>query len=109
MDLYHTTDFDGVSLLNPDADAMRSLLASLDEPAAREADHPDVALIHDPSGWLIAAFPNGTVTLENLEAEDGDPLYLNAVSRKEALQLWQELSQGKIERVRNRPWICDRE
>ena len=109
MDLYHTTDIDGISLLNPDADALRALLASLDEPAAREADHPDVALIHDPSGWSISVFPSGTVTLENLEAEDGSPLYMNAVSRQEALQLWLELAQGEIECVRDRPWISSQD
>lgn len=105
MDLYHTTDIDGISLLNPDTDALRSLLASLDEPAAMDAEHPDVALIHDPSGWSISVFPNGTVTLENLEDDDKAPLYMNAVSHQEALQLWLELAQGKIERVRKRPWI----
>ena len=105
MDLYHTTDADGISLLSPDIEAMRSLLASLDEPAAEDAEHPDIALIHDPSGWSISVFPSGTVTLENLETEEAAPLYMNAVSRQEALQLWQELAKGEIERVRQRPWI----
>ena len=109
MDLYHTTDIDGVSLLNPDADALRELLAQLDDPAAEDAEHPDVALIHDPSGWSISAFPGGTVILENLEDEDEAPLYMNAVSRRDALQLWLELARGEIERVRKRPWIADAE
>lgn len=107
MDLYHTTDTDGVSLLNPDAEAMRALLAKLDDPAAEDAEHPDISLIHDPSAWSISVFPNGTVTFENLEAEDAAPFYMNAVSRRKALQLWLELSRGEIDRLRGQPWIRD--
>lgn len=109
MELYHTTDADGVSLLNPDAEAMRELLAKLDEPAAEDAEHPDVSLIHDPSAWIMSVFPGGTVTLENLDADDGPPLYMKDVSRKDALRMWLELSRGEIERVRSRPWVSGEE
>lgn len=107
MDLYHTTDAEGVSLLNPDTQAMRALLARLDEPAAEEAEHPDVSLVHDPSAWSLSVFPNGTVTFENLEADDDAPLYMTKVSRPDALQMWLELSRGEIERLRQRAWVCD--
>jgi len=109
MDLYHSTDADGVSLLNPDTEAMRALLARLDEPAADEAEHPDVSLVHDPSGWSLSVFPSGTVTLENLEDDDGAPLHMNDVSRKDALQMWLELSRGEIDQVRSRDWLRDAE
>ncbi|PXA04276.1 hypothetical protein DDZ13_06995 [Coraliomargarita sinensis] len=104
MDLYHTTDADGVTLLNPDTQSMRDLLAKLDEPAADEAEHPDVSLVHDPSAWSMSVFPSGTVTFENLDDDDDAPLYMNNVSRKEALQMWLELSRGEIDRLRGRNW-----
>lgn len=105
MDLYHTTDADGISMLNPDTEALRTLLASLDEPAADEMEHPDVSLVHDPSSWSISVFPSGIVTLEQLDSNETAPLYLRDVSREEALQLWLELARGEIERVRSRDWI----
>lgn len=107
MDLYHSTDADGVSLLNPDTQAMRDLLAQLDDPATEDAEHPDVSLIHDPSGWTLSVFPRGTVTFENLEAEDSPPLYMTGVSRADALQMWLELSRGEIEGLQKRDWLRD--
>ena len=106
MDLYHTTDVDGISMLNPDADAMRDLLAQLDEADIHEAEHPDVSLIHDPSGWFISVFPNGTVSLDNLDTDGDDaPIYMNNINRQDALKMWLELSRGEIERVQAYPWI----
>lgn len=104
MDLYHSTDADGVTLVNPDTGAMRALLARLDEPMAGEAEHPDVSLVHDPSAWSLSVFPSGTVSFENLEAEDSPPLYMTNVSRADALQMWLELSRGEIDQVRKRSW-----
>lgn len=107
MELYHSTDARGISLLNPDKAAMQALLAQLDEPGAEEAEHPDVSLVHDSSAWSISVFPSGTVTFENLDAEDSIPLYMNGVSRSEALQMWLELSCGEIQKLKNRDWIRD--
>ena len=38
MDLYHTTDCEGISELNPTAEKMRELLDSLDAQGAHEAE-----------------------------------------------------------------------
>ena len=107
MELYHTTDADGISIMNPDEAAMRELLERLDDPEADEAEHPDVALIHDPSGWSVSAFPSGTITLENLNDSDNAPSYMLKVSRDETLQVWLELSRGNIEKVQEKPWISE--
>lgn len=109
MDLYHTTDFDGISLLSPDKAAMQALLARLDEPGADEAEHPDVSLVHDPSAWSISVFPSGTVTFENLNTDDGPPLYMTGVNREDALQLWLELARGEIGKLKQRQWISPEE
>ena len=107
MDLYHTTDVDGISLLNPDEQAMRDLLAQLDAPAAGDAEHPDVSLVHDASAWSLSVFPGGTVTFENLEDEDAPPRYMTEVSRSDALRMWLELSRGEIEGLQRRDWRRD--
>ena len=108
MDLYHTTDTDGVSDLNPCEIKMREIIAQLDEPGAEESNHPDVSLVHDPSGWSVSLFPSGIATLENLDEEDSPPRYLNKLNRQQALQLWKELAQGKIEYILQHPWMHER-
>lgn len=104
MDLYHSTDAEGISILHPDRGQMRSLLATLDQPESFDKDHPDVSLIHDPSGWSISVFPSGIVVMDNLDAKDRPPAYLKDLKRDEILQLWIELSEGRIDALRARPW-----
>jgi len=105
MDLYHSTDTDGISEVKPDPNRMREILSQLDEPGVEDADHPDVSLVHDPSGWCISVYPSGIVTFENLDQDDGRPRYMTEVSRKQALELWLELSSGDIEKLNKRPWL----
>ena len=107
MDLYHTTDSEGISELNPTAEKMRQLLNSLDTHDAKEAEHPDVSLIHDASGWVLSVYPSGVVTFENLDEADDMPRYMNGVTRNQALELWLTLSRGKIQQIKSRPWLRD--
>ena len=105
MDLYHTTDSKGISELYPTAEKMRELLDSLDAQGAYEAEHPDVSLVHDPSGWTLSVYPSGIVTFENFNEADDIPRFMSDISRNQALELWLELSQGKIHQVSSRPWL----
>lgn len=107
MDLYHTTDTEGITELNPTADTMRGLLQSLDHSEANEAEHPDVSLVHDGSGWSISVFPSGVVTFENLDEPDEMPRFMVGVSRNTALALWLDLSHGRIDHLRSQPWLRD--
>lgn len=109
MELYHTTDAESISLVNPDAEAMRILLDQLDAPGAEGAEHPDVSLVHDASAWSLSVFPNGTVLFENLDDDDEAPRHLPQVSRHDALQMWLKLSRGEIEALLELPWKreCD--
>mgnify|MGYP005848838017 CR=1 FL=1 len=107
MDLYHTTDTDGITELNPTAETMRGLLHSLDRSDADEAEHPDVSLVHDGSGWSISVFPSGVVTFENLDEPDEMPRFMAGVSRNQALALWLDLSRGRIDHLRSQPWLRD--
>ena len=103
--MFHTTDMDGVSEINPPVTALRRLLATLDAPDSSDEDHPDVSLVHDPSGWSISVFPSGIATFENLDDEDQPPQYMAELSRETCLQLWLELSRGEIDRLKDRPWL----
>ena len=107
MELYHTTDADGISELNPTAEKMRDLLDCLDTVDAYEAEYPDVSLVHDPSGWSLSVYPSGIVTFENLDQPDDAPRFMSGVSRNQALELWLELSRGEIRQVNSRPWLRD--
>lgn len=107
MDLYHTTDADGITELNPTAEKMRALLDHLDRREAEDAEHPDVSLVHDTSGWSISVFPSGVVTFENLDEPDEMPRFMSDLSRNEALALWLDLSKGRIGHLMSQPWLRD--
>ena len=105
MDLYHTTDCEGISELNPTAEKMRELLDSLDAQGAHEAEHPDVSLVHDPSGWALSFYPSGIVTFENFDEKDDSPRFMRGITRNQALEMWLELSRGELQQVNSRPWL----
>ena len=105
MDLYHTTDMDGISDLNPDTDRMQELIAQLDLPDFEEADHPDLSLVHDPSGWSLTLYPSGIVTYENLDDDDTQPRFMTGIDRAKALHFWKSLARGDIMGLKQLPWL----
>ena len=105
MDLYHTTDMDGISELKPDSARMQELIKQLDMPDFDEADHPDLALVHDVSGWSLTLYPNGVVTFENFDMDDDQPRYMTGIKRDKALHLWKALARGDIEGLKQLPWL----
>ena len=108
MDLYHTTDMFGISELNPSVARMDALIEQLDEPSIDAAVHPDIALVHDASGWSITLYPSGIATLENFEHADQAPRYLTGVTRDNALLLWRALARGEIDALLQQPWQRNR-
>ena len=104
MGLYHSTDLEGISILNPNEEQMEAILASLDSDGSEEAPHPDVSLVHDASGWSLSVFISGIVTLDNLDAPETNLRYQDSVSREEALILWLKLAAGSIDSLLERPW-----
>ena len=107
MALYHSTDSDGVSILNPDTAQMRVLLQSLNDPDNLDKDHPDVALIHDASGWMLSVYPSGIVAFENFNEPDEPPRYLRKLSQADCLKLWIDLSKGRIEAIKSKNWTVE--
>ncbi|MEN8735376.1 MAG: hypothetical protein ABF329_11225 [Lentimonas sp.] len=86
MQLYHTTDAQGITEINPSEARMRELLDELDDLEPDEAEHPDVSLIHDGSGWILTVYQRGIISLENLEDSDESPRYQKGINRQTALQ-----------------------
>lgn len=107
MDLYHTTDMDGISVLNPDEARMQKMIAQLDLPDFEEADHPDLSLVHDPSGWTLTLYPSGIVTYENLDDDDTQPRFMTGINRPKALHLWKSLARGDVDGLKQLPWLRD--
>jgi hypothetical protein len=105
MDLYHTTDMDGISDLNPTMARMDELIEQLDEPELEDAEHPDLSLMHDATGWTLTLYPSGIVTFENMEDDDESPRYMQDVSRDDALLLWRLLSRSEIDKLMAHPWL----
>ena len=104
MDLCHSTDAFGVSILNPNLEALHDLLGSLDDREIRSAEHPDVSLTNDTLGWSITVYPSGVVTLESLDQQGEAPKFLRDQTRNQALELWLQLRDGRINNRLAKPW-----
>ena len=107
MDLYHSTDCFGISELRPDKARMRELIDLLDDPEIDAAEHPDISLTHDVSGWSITLYPSGVATLENLESAESETRYLAELTRAHALELWLLLAAGNIDALHAKAWRTD--
>jgi len=83
---------------------MRALIDALERGDYAESDFPEVALVHDSSGWMLNLRPGGILTWENLNAEDRPPAVMRGVSRNRALELWRRLARGEIEALQQEPW-----
>jgi hypothetical protein len=105
MNLYHTTDANGITEINPCEARMSELIDEFDDLDLDAVEHPDLSLIHDTSGWIITLYPKGIASLENLADSDEGPRHMRGVNRKKALQLWQQLAAGDIDTVRSQPWV----
>ena len=104
MNLYHTTDADGITEINPCETRMQELIDELDDLDPDTVDHPDISLIHDTSGWMITLYPKGIASLENFEDADEGPKHIKGVNRKTALKLWQLLASGDINSIKSSLW-----
>jgi hypothetical protein len=76
-------------------------------PDFEEADHPDLSLVHDTSGWVLTLYPSGIVTYENLDDDDDQPRFMTGILKAKALQLWKSLARGDIDALNQLPWLRD--
>lgn len=89
----------GESIHEPSVQVMKELLASV---SSSDPEHPDVSL-NTGDGWCLSFQPSHIVIFENVETGEG-PWHLKKVSSDSALELWRQLSQGKLAELRALPW-----
>jgi hypothetical protein len=80
---------------------LEDLVAELDGPSDHE--HPDVAVEHVESGWVISAFQSGRLVCEQAEG-DRQPRHLVGAARSQVLQVFNHVAQGEIELVKALDW-----
>ncbi len=95
---YTALDQNGNTVWSPSAKQRRTLLGSL---SPHDAD-ACVSLIHNGQ-WVITAFHSGLVCLENGGTGEG-PWHMTDLTVPEILTLWQLLSEGNIDELRQNPW-----
>lgn len=102
MQLYHSTDRNGISLVRPSSAAMRALLQQLIDEHTDD-DYPEVCLMNDSLGWTILVYPSAIVSLE-IDKNPDDILYMQLKHCTDALQLWELLAEGNTQSLLQYPW-----
>ncbi|MEV4915963.1 hypothetical protein AB0K47_04005 [Streptomyces tirandamycinicus] len=80
-----------------------SLVAELDGPI--DDEHPDVSVTDDDSSWIVSAFQDGTLVLENLEDNDVQPRHLQHVSRAEMIRVMAIMVRGDLAALQQLDWL----
>lgn len=63
-----------------------------------------VALTHD-SDWCLSVNPFGLLMWENNFGPIEDSWYMENVGEKTVIKLWLLLAVGKIDEIKNQPWL----
>jgi len=95
---YHLTTQFGADESDPSPERMAEVLDTIDP---NDVEHTDVSLTHE-SEWCISLFASGLVTFENLE--EGEPMHMRGLGRRQMLGLWQQLARGDIDALLALPW-----
>lgn len=103
MQLYHSTDRDGITIVRPSVEAMQAVLEQLNEDNAAEADYPEVCLMNDTVGWSLLVYPSAIVSLE-IDQTVNSVQYLQLEHYTDALKLWKLLAQGNVQALMQYPW-----
>lgn len=103
MQLYHSTDRDGITIVRPSTQAMQAILEQLNEENAAEADYPEVCLMNDTLGWSLLVYPSAIVSLE-IDQAAGEAQYIQLDHFKDALKVWELLAEGDTQTLKQLPW-----
>lgn len=87
---WYSTDLDGLTEVDPDAEARRALLEEAERHGA-EAAYPEVFL--GAAGWGTISYRAGGVMLWERET-DGEEWVLRGCSLSEASTIWEQLAAG---------------
>ncbi|MEJ3742579.1 hypothetical protein WEI85_04690 [Actinomycetes bacterium KLBMP 9797] len=85
-------------------ETLRELLAELDD-NEDDAEHGDVWLSEDATGWGIGVFAGdrGLVVLENSEP-GGESFHRTGVPREHAFMLLRRAANGEMAAIQGEPW-----
>ena len=97
---YYTTDLNGVTVLNPTVNQMRTVIHSLDD---THHNYIEVWLSHYESGWTMSVFPGGLIRFEN-EILKQPIRQLRYIYFTKILELWLRLSRGEVDFILNMRW-----
>ncbi len=100
--MYHTTDREGLTEINPPEERLREMLASVEDEEG-DAASPEVWLTHMESGWMLSVYPGRLLRLENTLRPEPE-LEMQASSDDDILDLWELLGTGQIELVMRERW-----
>lgn len=103
MQLYHSTDRDGITIVRPSVEAMQAVLEQLDEDNVAEADYPEVCLMNDTVGWSLLVYPSAIVSLEIDQAVNSSQ-YMQLEHFRDALKLWKLLAKGDTQALEQYSW-----
>jgi hypothetical protein len=78
-----------------------ALLEELDGPP--DDEHPDVAVTHAESGWIVSVFQSGLLVWENPDLPD-PPRHMDGVSRETALRVMMLVAAGDLDAVESMEW-----
>jgi hypothetical protein len=84
---------------NPNTEVLSDLY---DELAKADAEHGDVSVIHEDTGWCISAHRDGRLVMVHLE--EGGARHMIPVPKARALTLWSRLIEGDIGGLLDEPW-----
>ncbi len=100
--MYHTTNREGITEINPSDEKLKELLLAASE-EEDDGSNPDVWLTHLETGWTISVFPGGYVTLEN-NIRPVPEREMEDLSNSRIFSLWKMLATADIEKLMAQPW-----
>jgi hypothetical protein len=92
----------GEGIYEPTPADMQAALAELGSTDPRDSQS-DCYLIHEESGWTLAAFRSGLLVWDNYNESVGAPRHLRT-THAHVLKLWQALAAGRIAEIDALAW-----
>lgn len=80
-----------------------SLIGELDGPI--DDEHPDVSVTDDETAWIVSAFQEGILVLENLDDSDVQPCHLQHVPRADMVRVMGMLVRGDLAALQQLGWL----
>ncbi len=99
---FQIVDGFGDGIENPSVEQMRRYLDRLD---IDDEEHGEVWLTHHQSSWTLSCFPSSKVVFYQ-ESDDHEykPRHITNVSRDKMLELWQNLADGRFDKIEKESW-----